>query len=159
MAAVCVVFHVLAVGLASVFSMCVRVSRMRFPRASHRTVCVVPPQRCTFSPLKCSFLLRPLDCPTDPIPSPPPARRPVRLMGCFRAGDVMSRMSKALTPENYTTDEPSFYQQLETRQNVSPPAASGGHFVLWYSCYASLFSVKTFCLKRWCDWHVTRTPV
>lgn len=37
-----------------------------------------------------------------------------------RVGDVMSRLSKALPPENYTTDEPSFYQQLEKRQKVSP---------------------------------------
>lgn len=38
----------------------------------------------------------------------------------------MSRLSKALPPDNYTTDEPSFYQQLETRQKVSPPVAPSG---------------------------------
>eukprot|EP00752_Nemacystus_decipiens_P005203 g4722.t1 len=41
-----------------------------------------------------------------------------------RVGDVMSRLSKALPPDNYTTDEPSFYQQLETRQRgFNPPGA------------------------------------
>lgn len=42
----------------------------------------------------------------------------------------MSRLSKALPPDNYTTDEPSFYQQLETRQKVSPPVAPSGLSVI-----------------------------
>lgn len=43
-----------------------------------------------------------------------------------RTADVLSRLSKALPAENYTTDERSFYQQLEGRRRVSfPPAISG----------------------------------
>lgn len=63
----------------------------------------------------------------------------------------MSRLSKALPPNNYTTDEPSFYQQLETRQKVSPPAASKNKGCTAVAAYTCPCSVTMLRLKRWCD--------